>query len=68
MIIVLDSFVDVLGDFVSPQALLAIQRPLVDLVADGKVVDTIHKGTADHTLIQGRLESGAVASISVRSL
>jgi hypothetical protein len=63
---VFDNFVDVLGELESPQAILANQRPLVDVSADGKVVETIHKDTADHILVQGRLESGAVASISVR--
>ena len=66
MIVVLDSFADVLGDFVSSQALLANQRPLIDILTDGKVVDTIHKDTADHILIQGKLASGAIVSISVR--
>lgn len=47
------------------QAILANQRPLIDLVEDGRIVETIHKDIADHILVQGKLESGAVASISV---
>jgi hypothetical protein len=36
------------------------------VVADGKLVETIHKDAVDHMMIQGKLTSGAVASISVR--
>ena len=62
---VLDDFVDVLGDFESQQAILASQRPKIDIIADGKVVETAHKTLPDHILLQGKLKSGAVASISV---
>jgi hypothetical protein len=50
------------------QAILANQRPNIDVVADGKVVETIHKDAADHILVQSKLNSGAVASISVSVL
>jgi hypothetical protein len=58
----------VLGEFVNSQAILANQRPMIDLVQDGKIVDTIRKDVADHILVQGKLESGAVASISVSTI
>lgn len=32
---------------------------------DGKKVETIHKDVADHIMVQGKLQSGAVFSISV---
>jgi hypothetical protein len=41
---------------------------MIDLMQDGKIVETIHKDIADHMLVQGKLESGAVVSISVRSI
>jgi hypothetical protein len=50
------------------QAILANQRPMIDLMQDGKIVETIHKDIADHMLVQGKLESGAVVSISVSSI
>jgi hypothetical protein len=50
------------------QAVLANQRPMIDLMQDGKIVETIHKDIADHMLVQGKLESGAVVSISVSSI
>ncbi|ERF71909.1 hypothetical protein EPUS_08225 [Endocarpon pusillum Z07020] len=62
-----DSFVDVLGDFEHSQGILANQRPFIDLVSDGKKVETVHKDIADHILVQGKLKSGAVTSISVRT-
>lgn len=63
---VLYSFIDVLGELDYSQAILANQRPFVDVVGDGKVVETIHKDADDHIMVQGQLKSGAVASISVR--
>lgn len=65
---VFDGFVDVLGEFANSQAILANQRPMIDLVQDGKIVETIRKDIADHILVQGKLESGAVASISVSTI
>ena len=68
MLPVLDSFVDVLGDFEHSQGILANQRPFIDLVSDGKKVETVHKDVADHIMVQGKLKSGAVTSISVRTV
>jgi hypothetical protein len=64
-IVVFDNFVDVLGELEYSQAIMANQRPLIDVVTDGKDVETIHKGIADHIFVQGKLKSGAVMSISV---
>jgi hypothetical protein len=63
---VFGSFVDVLGELEDSQVVLANQRPLINVVADGKPVETIHKDAVDHIMIQEKLTSGAVASISVR--
>lgn len=63
----LDTFVDVLGEVESSQAVLANQRPLMDVVDDGKTVETIHKDAADHIMVQGKLQSGAVFAISTRA-
>ncbi len=65
---VLDNFIDVLGDFEHSQGILANQRPFVNLVSDGKKVDTVHKDIADHIMVQGKLKSGAVTSMSVRTV
>ncbi|KAH6984245.1 oxidoreductase [Ilyonectria sp. MPI-CAGE-AT-0026] len=64
----LDTFVEVLGGFTELQSLLKTQFPTIPLLAaDGKVIDPAHPKTApDHILLQGVLESNAVASIAFR--
>ncbi|KAK4449688.1 putative oxidoreductase [Podospora aff. communis PSN243] len=65
----LDSFVDVLGGFETLQAGLHVQWPDVPIVSlqTGEVVRKEYRRTAPDTImVQGRLESGAVASISFR--
>lgn len=57
-----------LGDFESSQAILANQRPMINIVDDGKTVETIHKDVDDHIMVQGKLQSGAVASIAVSTV
>ncbi|KAI1122443.1 oxidoreductase [Nemania abortiva] len=64
----LDSFVHVLGDFTEVQAIL---KTAIDKVAiysaKGELVNPAYpKSGADQILVQGILESGAVASIAVR--
>jgi hypothetical protein len=53
-------------------AVLGTQYPLIDIVEDGgsgKIIEkNFRKDTADHILVQGTLDSGAVASITVSSL
>lgn len=64
----LDSFLNVLGEFKDVQAVFKIHKktlPLID--ATGKVVNPAYEATApEYVLIQGVLESGAVASINMR--
>ncbi|KAK3381157.1 putative oxidoreductase [Podospora didyma] len=65
----LDSFTYVLGDFETLQSTLQVQWPSVAVLdmSTGEVVNPAHPRTApDHTMVQGRLKSGAVASISYR--
>ncbi|KAK5654678.1 hypothetical protein OQA88_7002 [Cercophora sp. LCS_1] len=64
----LDSFVDALGDFDTLQSTLSTQWPTIALLnATGEVVNPAYPRTSpDHILVQGKLESGAVASISFR--
>ncbi|KAI0099014.1 oxidoreductase [Nemania sp. FL0031] len=64
----LDSFIHILGDFTEVQA---IMKPAIDKVAiysaKGVLVNPGYpKTSADHILVQGILEGGAVASISAR--
>lgn len=37
-------------------------------MSDGKKVETVHKDIADHIMVQGKLKSGAITSISVRAV
>ncbi|KAK0652455.1 oxidoreductase family protein [Cercophora newfieldiana] len=65
----LDSFIDVLGDFETVQAALHTQRPVMPIVnlETREVVNPGHPKTSpDHIMVQGKLESGVVASISFR--
>ncbi|EED16694.1 oxidoreductase, putative [Talaromyces stipitatus ATCC 10500] len=65
-----DSFTDVLGEFVEPQATLKTFKNKIPIVgADGQIKLSEHpKNTPDHILVQGVLkQSGAVASICYRS-
>ncbi|KAK1754282.1 putative oxidoreductase [Echria macrotheca] len=65
----LDSFVDVLGDFQTLQAGLHTQQTTVSLInlATREVIDPEYPRTApDHIMVQGQLETGAVASIGFR--
>lgn len=69
--IVLDTFTDVLGKFDSDtiQSILKTQTPAVPTLSmeTGQVVNPAHPKTApDHILVQGILESGAVASLAFR--
>ncbi|MBE3047983.1 hypothetical protein IMZ48_36830, partial [Candidatus Bathyarchaeota archaeon] len=63
--LVLHSFVNVLGDFSQVQALLKTNYPEAKILApDGKVVDPAFKKTSpDDIFVQGVLEGGALASI-----
>ncbi|KAK0710596.1 oxidoreductase [Lasiosphaeris hirsuta] len=64
----LDSFVDALGDFDTLKATLSTQWPTVPLFdAAGQLINPAHPRTApDHIMVQGKLHSGAVASLSYR--
>ncbi|KAL7809520.1 hypothetical protein V8C26DRAFT_411411 [Trichoderma gracile] len=65
----LDGFRYMLEDFSTLQSILDIQYKTVKLVdvASGEVTDPARKKTVpDHILVTGKLESGAVASISFR--
>ncbi|KFY54681.1 hypothetical protein V496_07194 [Pseudogymnoascus sp. VKM F-4515 (FW-2607)] len=64
----LDTVLEVLGEFSSVQSLLSNQRPVIKIVqADGSVVkDNAKKTSPDHVMIQGTLKSGAVLSATVR--
>lgn len=56
-----------MGEFASFTSLLGNQRPIVDIVADGKVVESgVKKDTSDQIMIQGTLTSGAVMSVHMR--
>ncbi|KAF2964438.1 hypothetical protein GQX73_g9133 [Xylaria multiplex] len=65
---VLDSFIHVLGDFTELQAIMKSTISSVAILnAKGEVINPAYpKTSADQTLVQGILESGAVASISAR--
>ncbi|CRG89278.1 hypothetical protein PISL3812_06314 [Talaromyces islandicus] len=64
----LDPFLHAVGEFKTVQAVFKIHANTIPLFdSTGKVVDPEYKVTApDYILIQGVLESGAVASINVR--
>ncbi|KAI0869238.1 oxidoreductase [Hypoxylon argillaceum] len=64
----LDSFIHVVGDFTEVQAILKSTISEVAIYsADGVLVNPAHPKTGpDQILVQGILESGAVASISAR--
>lgn len=65
---VLDSFVNVLGDFDELQAILKTFNKAVPIFnTNGEVVNPSYTRTSpDHILVQGTLTSGAVASIIFR--
>ncbi|KAI0203578.1 oxidoreductase [Astrocystis sublimbata] len=64
----LDSFIHTLGDFAEVQAIMksaVTEIPIIN--GKGEVVNpAYHKSVPEHVLIQGILESGALASISAR--
>ncbi|KAI0533602.1 oxidoreductase [Xylaria digitata] len=64
----LDSFIHVLGDFTELQAIMKSTVSNVSILnTKGEVINPAYpKTSADQTLVQGILESGAVASISAR--
>ncbi|KAH8701022.1 putative oxidoreductase [Talaromyces proteolyticus] len=64
----LEPFINTLGEFKDLQAVLKIHGKTAPLFDDtGKVVDPAYKVTApEYILVQGVLESGAVASINLR--
>ncbi|KAJ8115956.1 hypothetical protein ONZ43_g4547 [Nemania bipapillata] len=66
----LDSFVHVLGDFTELQAIMKNTVPEVSIYsAEGVLVNPAYpKTSADHILVQGVLESGTVASLTVRTV
>lgn len=67
--LVLDAFIRVLGDFATTNTILINNHTTVPLVsmATGEVVNpSASKNTPDHIFINGKLESGAGASITVR--
>lgn len=66
---VLDAFVHILGDFGTTNAILINNHPSVPLLSmtTGEIVNpAAPKNTPDHIFINGRLQSGAAASITVR--
>ncbi|EED16417.1 oxidoreductase, putative [Talaromyces stipitatus ATCC 10500] len=65
----LDPFLDTLGDFKDVQAIFKTYQKTTSLFnSTGTVIDPAYKATApEYILVQGVLESGAVASINVRS-
>ncbi|UKZ83042.1 hypothetical protein TrVFT333_010843 [Trichoderma virens FT-333] len=68
---ILDSFTYILGDFASLQSILDIQYSTVKLIdfETGEVTEPARKKTApDHIFVNGKLESGAVASLSFRKV
>lgn len=58
-----DAFCWVLGEFTQLNATLATQRPKVKLLETGDYIDS---NVADQIVVQGTLESGAVASVHFR--
>ncbi|KAK3382658.1 putative oxidoreductase [Lasiosphaeria ovina] len=64
----LDSFIDILGDFDTLQSTLTTQWPTIPIVDKaGEVVNPAYPKTVpDHIMVQGRLASGAAASLSFR--
>ncbi|KAK4072011.1 hypothetical protein Trihar35433_4075 [Trichoderma harzianum] len=67
----LDSFRYIVGDFASLQSVLDIQYPTVKLIdfTTGEVTDPARKKTSpDHIFVNGKLKSGAVASLSFRKV
>ncbi|KAH8700134.1 putative oxidoreductase, partial [Talaromyces proteolyticus] len=66
----LDSFTDVLGEFADVQSILKNTIPTLPILgADGQVKDPKYPKTApDHIVIQGTLKSGAIASLSYRTV
>lgn len=67
---VLDSFTDVLGDFAELQSTLKNFYPTLPIKdADGKVKDAAYPKTSpDHIVVHGTLRSGAVVSLSYRTV
>lgn len=66
---VFDSFAHVLGGFRNPRSILHTEYPDVKIVdSGGNVTNPSYRRTSpDHILIQGSLQSGALASISFRA-
>uniref|UniRef100_A0A8H7KEV3 Gfo/Idh/MocA-like oxidoreductase N-terminal domain-containing protein n=1 Tax=Bionectria ochroleuca TaxID=29856 RepID=A0A8H7KEV3_BIOOC len=63
----LDSFTYVLGDFETLQSDLKTEITEIPVMRDdGTLTEPRKKNTPDHVLVQGRLKSGAVASIVYR--
>ncbi|VUC25113.1 unnamed protein product [Clonostachys rosea] len=63
----LDSFTYVLGDFETLQSDLKTEITEIPMMGDdGAPTKATKKNTPDHILVQGRLKSGAVASIAYR--
>ncbi|KAK7217063.1 hypothetical protein V2G26_005066 [Clonostachys chloroleuca] len=63
----LDSFTYVLGDFETLQSDLKTEITEIPVMRDdGTLTEPMKKNTPDHALVQGRLKSGAVASIAYR--
>lgn len=68
-VVVLDAFIHVLGDFEETNTILVNNHPHVPLISmsTGEVVNpSAPKNTPDHIFINGKLQSGAVASVTVR--
>lgn len=67
-LLVLDTFVNVLGDLANPQAVLKIHYPKAKLVNDkGEVVNPeFRKTSPDHILLQGITQDGIVSSFAFR--
>ncbi|KAK5989306.1 Galactose/lactose metabolism regulatory GAL80-like protein [Cladobotryum mycophilum] len=65
----LDGFIYTLGDFATLKSTFAIQHPVVKTIdtKTGEVVNPERRRTApDHLAVNGTLESGAVASLTMR--
>ncbi|CAG9978544.1 unnamed protein product [Clonostachys byssicola] len=63
----LDSFTYVLGDFETLQSDLKTEITEIPVMKDdGTLTEPLKKNTPDHVLVQGRLKSGAMASIAYR--
>lgn len=56
----------VLGELSSFESQLSIQRPLVPIIRDGTVLETVATDVADHIMLQGILSSGAPISVTFR--